>query len=253
MKRWHALLPNWAISITLILILVLNLISSYFEFFSISNVVTLVLIPMLLVAYFNKQKFMANVFFTIFFFYFLGGIFSVFDDFALSSKLSESSFLGAYALLTFVMMGKLRHVKFEGVVSWYLIIVLLINSYLMYAIFTNVHNSFNDSVNFSLSIGKGIVLLMMAFLAFAIYLWKETAQAIIFLVTVCCFVFAEVLRFTTTLYVQFWVFEGFQKTLQGFGLFLLCVYIFNHQELTKGVNSIRNTRESIAESNQLTV
>ena len=47
---------------------------------------------------------------------------------------------------------------------------------------------------------------------------------------VCCFVFADVLSFTTEMYVQYWVFEAFEKTLQGIGLLLFCVYVYNHQD-----------------------
>ncbi|MBJ7881700.1 hypothetical protein [Gelidibacter salicanalis] len=252
MNRWHALLSNWAISIMLALIVAINLVSSYYELYFISNAVILGLIPALLIIYFDKQKLMATIFCAILILYFVGLICSVPINFELSSKLSESSFIGAYALMVFVMIGKLKHVKFEGVVSWYLIIVLLINTYLMYAMFVNVQDSFNDSVNLTLSVSKGVLLLVMGFLAFAIYLSKETSQTILFLTIVCCFVFADVLSFTNSLYVQFWLFEGFQKTLQGLGLFLLYVYIFNHQESVKGI-VITESAESITESNQLPV
>ncbi|WP_299392576.1 hypothetical protein [uncultured Gelidibacter sp.] len=251
MNRWHALLPNWAIFTVLTLIVVLNLISSYFQFYSISNAITLALIPVLLTSYFYKLKFMETVFFAIFMLYFCGIAFNLFPDFSLSEKLSESSFLGAYALMIFIMLGRLKHVKFEGVVTWYLVVVAIINTYLMYAMFANVKDYFNDSVVMTLAVSKGIMLLIMAFLAFAIYLSKETSQAIIFLTVVCCFAFADVLDFTTTMYVQFWVFEGFQKVLQGLGLFLLCIYTYNHQEYTKGVLTNDRT-ESIRKSKQLT-
>ncbi|MCK0125537.1 hypothetical protein MWU76_14185 [Gelidibacter sp. F2691] len=251
MNRWHALLPNWAIFTLLGLIVVFNLISSHFQNVVFSNIVALALIPLLLGIYFFKQRTMANVFFTAFLLYFLGIVFTVADTYILSDKFSESCFLGAYAMLIFVMMGRLKDVKFEGVVSWYLIVVLFINAYLMYAMFANVQDSLGDSVLLTLGVAKGIALLVMAFLAFAIYLSKESTQSIIFLSIVCCFVFADVLSFTTEMYVQYWVFEAFEKTLQGIGLLLFCVYVYNHQDYMNQFH-IKEDLNTIAESNQLT-
>ena len=250
MKKWHSLFPNWAVVVMLTLIVTLNLSSSYYGFSFVTKVITLSIIPILLVVYFYRQRIMANIFYTIFIFYFLGIFFNALDHLALSSKLSEFCFLGVYALLTFVMIGKLKHVKFEGLVSLYLILILLVNSYFMYIMFNAVEDSFADSVIFTLSVSKGIALLLMSFLAFAIYLSRETSQSIIFLTIVCCFVFSDVLSFITTMYLHFWLFEGFQKILQGTGLFLFCVYVYNHQELLKVAGKV--TSKSISHSKQIT-
>jgi len=252
MKRWHVLLPNWAITVMLALIVALNLVSSYYDFSIVSRTMVLSIIPLMLLVYFFKQKVMVNVFFTIFLLFFLGIIFNVFDHFSLSSKLSESCFLGAYALLVFVMIGKLKDIKFEGLVSWYLIVILFINAYLMYNMFVSVEDSFRDSVNLTLIISKGIALLVMAFLAFAIYLSKESSQSIIFLTIVCCFVFSDVLSFITDMYIHFWLFDASQKILQSMGLFMFCMYVYNHQQLTSSVTQGKKSK-LLSKSNQVTV
>ncbi|TXE07663.1 hypothetical protein ES711_09445 [Gelidibacter salicanalis] len=251
MDRWHALLPNWAIFTLLALIVVFNLISYHFQNEIFSNIISLALIPVLFGIYFFKQRIMANVFLTAFLLYFLGIVFTLDDTHILSAKFSESCFLGAYALLIFVMIGRLKHVKFEGLISWYLIVVVFINAYLMYTMFANVQGNLIDSVLLTLGIAKGVVLLVMAFLAFAIYLSKESTQSIIFLSMVCCFVFVDVLSFTTDLYIQYWLFEVFAKTLQGIGLLLLCVYVYNHQSYMNQCH-IKEDPRPIEKSNQLT-
>lgn len=235
MKKWHALLPNSAIILMLVLIVLLNLISSYFEVSVLTKAMTLVIIPMLFLIYFYKQRIMANIFFTIFILYFLGILFNVIDQFSLSPKLSEFCFLGAYALMVFLMIGKLKHVRFEGLVSWYLIVILLINTYFLYMMFTVVQDSFKDSVILTLTVSRGIALLIIGFLAFAIYLSKETAQSILFLTIVCCFIFSDVLSFITSMYIHFWLFEGIQKILQAGGLLLFCFYVYNHQEIANAL------------------
>lgn len=252
MKRWHALSPNWAIITLLTIIVICNFLAYFYNVLPLSNAIALLLIPALLTLYFYRQRFMANVFFSIFLLYFLGIIFQVFDNFALSTKLSESFLLGTYLMMIFVLLGSLKHIKFEGVVSGYLIIVLLVNAYLMYAMFSNVQDNFMDSVILTLAVCKGIALLIMGFVAFAVYLSQETSQSILFLSIVCCFVFADVLSFTTTVYVQFWLFESFHNILQGLGLFMLCIYVFNHQQLSKD-EFLKERRKSLNNSNHLTI
>lgn len=248
MKRWHALLPNWAISILLTLIVTISLISSYYGSSVVTKVVTLVIIPLLLIAYFYKQKVMANIFYTIFVLYFLGMFLTVFEIFNLSSELAEASFFGAYILLIFVIIGKLKHMKFEGLVSGYLVLILLVNSYFLFIMFNSIKDSFGDSVILTLSVARGIALLIMALLAFAIYLSKETSQSIIFLMVVCCFAFSDVLSFITTMYIHFWLFEAVQNIIQGAGLLLFCIYVFNYQEIAK-----RNKSKRVAQSNHMTI
>ncbi len=250
MKKWHGLLPNWAIIVLLALIVAVNIISSYFGILSLTKIFALAIIPVLLLSYFYRQHFMANIFSTIFILFFLGILFSALDHLALSSKLSESCFLAVYALLAFVMFGKLKEVNFGGLVSVYLIVILLVNSYFMYIMFSSAQDSFADSVIFTLSASKGTALLLMSILALAIYLSKETSQSIIFLSIVSCFVFSDVLSFIAAMYVQFWLFEAVQQILQSGGLLLFCIYVFNHQELEKSF--IRTKSKPISQSKQIT-
>lgn len=252
MERWHALSPNWATILLLVLIVSLNLLCSYYGLSVVTQTMTLTIIPTLLMVYFFRQKIMANIFSLIFMLYFLGIIFNAMDHISLSSNVSESCFTGAYLLMVFVLLGKLKYVKLERFVSWYLAVVFFISTYLLYLIFIGLKDSFQDNITLTLMVSKGVALLVIAFFAFAIYLSKETAQSIIFLMVVCCFVFSDVLSFITTSYIHFWLFEGVQKIFQSIGLVLSCIYVFNYQEIATRVER-RKAFKPISRTNQVSV
>lgn len=252
MERWHALCPNWAITLYFFLIFILNVLCSYYGFSVGSKTMTISTVPIILLFYFYKQRIMATIFSVMFLLYFLGNIFSAIDHFSLTTKLSESFFTGAYLLMVFVMFGKLKDLKLESFVSWYLIVVFFISTYFIYLMFTGLKDSFQDAVILALTVSKGVVLLVMAFLAFFIYLSKETGQSIIFLMVICSFIFSDILGFITTFYIQFWFFEAVQRVFQSVGLFMACIYVYNHHQPAKRIKG-RKTFKSISPSTQMSV
>ncbi|MGS2725894.1 hypothetical protein ACU8DI_04750 [Psychroserpens sp. BH13MA-6] len=171
---------------------------------------------------------MAHLFLTIFLVFFVGDAFAVFDFGSLSTELSKAFYMGAYLFLAFVLLSKLKKVKFEGLVTVYLILVLLLNSYFLYALYGVAKENFVDDVNLILYICHGITLIAITYLAFAVYLSRETAQSITFLLMVFCFVFADVLNYICNLYVYYWIFEFFEGILHMAGLFLFYKYVYDH-------------------------
>jgi hypothetical protein len=233
MNKWHKLIPIWMLIALLGLMLLAGFLTSTENVSILTKVTKLLIIPFLLIFYFSNKSYMANVFFTIFLLTFLGDIFSVFNFNDMVEKLSKSMYLGSYLLLIFVLIGKLKRVKFEGLVSLYLIVVLIINTYFMYLFFDVVDDSFSDSVNLVLYVSRGITILVMGFLAFAVYLSKETTQSILFLTMTICFVFSDVLIYINELYVHYWLFESFEVVLHAIGLIILYNYILNHHDIIK--------------------
>ncbi|MGJ8593697.1 MAG: hypothetical protein ACSHXF_14190 [Aquaticitalea sp.] len=212
-------------------VVVVNGVAIYFENTMIPNITKVTSILILLSSYFIVRNRMANVFLTVFLFSFLGDVFNVFNLGDLSSKLSTTFYLGSYSLIIFVLLGKLRRIKYEGLVSIYLIIVLFLNTYFLYVLYGVVKENFSDDVNLVLSICHGITLIAMSFLAFAVYLSRETTQSIIFLVMVVCFGFSDVLFYICDLYVYFWVFEFAANMLHLTSLLLLYTYVHNHHKV----------------------
>lgn len=249
MNRWHLLIPNWVIIVLFCAVLLLNFVASYDGLAVLSKITKVVTVPLVLLYFFSKRNFMANIFFTIFLLMFFGDLSSVFNVNELVSKLSKTAYLGSYLLLVFILIGKLRRVKFEGLISWYLIFIFVLNTYFMYVLFSLIQDNFSDSVNMVLYVSRGITILIMGFLAFAVYLSKENAQSILFLVLSFCFIFSDVLFYISDLYVYYWLFEFFERTLHIIGLFLLYVYVFNHHELEDKTYQEQAETTPVLESN----
>ncbi len=238
MRSILKLKPNLALVIVLVTLLLGNCISYFFDNSVLPKITKLITVTILLTFYFCQLNKMANVFLVTFIIFFLGDAFSVFEFGEISTKLSKAAYIGAYALLIFVLFGKLKKLKFDGLVSVYLILVLLLNSYFLYALYGVAKENFVDDVNLILYVCHGITLIAMTFFAFAVYLSRETAQSITFLLMVFSFVFADVLSYICQLYVYYWIFELFESILHITGMFLLYKYVYDH-------HTMRNKEERI--------
>lgn len=240
MEKVYARIP-FGILVTLVLATILiNGIATYFDYLLIPNATKIASILILLTLYFIKRNQMANIFLTIFSLFFLGDIFSVFNFGDMADKLSKAFYLGSYLLLIFVLLGKLKHIKYEGVVSIYLILVLMLNSYFLYMLFGIVKDNFSDDVNQVLFICHGITLIAMAFFAFAVYLSNESKQSIMFLIMVFCFVFSDVLTYICSLYVYYWLFDFVGNMLHLASLCLLYMYVVNHNKFSTNEDALQN-------------
>ncbi|MCK7590843.1 hypothetical protein M0G43_09680 [Subsaxibacter sp. CAU 1640] len=233
MKQVYTGLPNGVLALIFIMIFTINGIAAYYGNSLVPNITRITSILILLTLYYIYRNRMANVFLTIFLFSFLGDLFYVFNLGELSSKLSTTFYLGSYSLLVFVLLGKFKRIKYEGLVSIYLIVVFLLNSYFLYVLYGVIKENFADNINMVLSVCHGIILLAMTFFAFAVYLSQETTQSIIFLVMVFCFVFSDVLTYICNMYVFFWVFEFVSNMLHLASLILLFTYVYNHHKIIK--------------------
>lgn len=231
MNKVFSRIPNGVLVTLLLVTILLNGIATYFDYTLIPNATKVVSIVFLLTFYFILRNQMANVFLTIFSLIFLGDIFSVFNFGEMADKLSKAFYIGSYLLLIFVLLGRLKQTKYEGVVSIYLILVFLLNSYFLYMLFGMVKDTFSDNVNLVLFICHGITLIALAFIAFAVYLSNETKQSIIFLIMVFCFVFSDVLNYISSLYVYYWIFDFVGNMLHLVSLCLLYVYVINHHKI----------------------
>jgi len=219
--------PNSVLVIVLFVLLISTSLATYFNVPIVPMIAKLTTVAILMTFYYCQLYKMANVFLTIFLLFFLGDAFFVFDFGDMASKLSKSMYIGAYLLLVFVLLGKLKRVKFEGLVTVYLILVLGLNSYFLYVLYGVAKDNFVDDINLVLYICHGIALIGMTYFAFAVYLSRETAQSITFLLMVFCFMFSDVLTYICDLYVYFWVFEVFGSILHTAGLFLLYKYVYD--------------------------
>lgn len=234
--------PNNALVCILFVLLISIGVATYVNEIFIALTVKFITVTILLTFYYCQLNRMANVFLTIFLLFFIGDALVVFEFGEIASKLSKTLTIAAYLLLVFVLIGKLKRVKFEGLVTLYLILVLVLNSYFLYALYGVAKENFVDQINMVLYICHGITLIAMMYFAFAVYLSRETAQSITFLLMVFCFVFADVLDYICSLYVYYWVFEVCSSALHTTGLFLFFKYVYGHH-----MNRNSNKRIPISE------
>ncbi|RKE95073.1 hypothetical protein [Ichthyenterobacterium magnum] len=228
MKKLVTIAPNRVLVVVLFAMIILSFYASYYESIMIPKVIKLITTTLLLTFFFCQKNRIANVFFTIFILFFLGDVFSVFNFGLLALKLSNAFYIGSYLLLVFILFGRLKHVKFEGLVSVYLVLVLTLNTYFLYVLYNIAKESLVDDVSIVLYVLSGIALIGLVFFAFAVYLSRETSQSIIFLIMAFCLAFSDVLGYVCDMYVYYWLFETFERVLHIIGLYLFYIYVFNH-------------------------
>ncbi|WP_323787833.1 hypothetical protein [Psychroserpens sp.] len=231
MKKAHKFSPNLIMVIVLTVIVLCSAVATYFDSIMVPKTVKLITVTILMTFYFCQLNKMANVFLTTFLVFFIGDAFAVFSFGEIMLKLSKSMYIGGYLLLIFILLGKLKKIKFDSLVSVYLILVLLLNSYFLYVLFEVAKENFVDEVNLVLYVCHGITLIALMYFSFAVYLSKETGQSITFLLMVFCFVFSDVLHYINNLYIYFWLFEVFERTLHISALFLLYKYVYDFHTL----------------------
>ncbi|MBR9845317.1 MAG: hypothetical protein GYB35_04010 [Algicola sp.] len=231
MKKVRKFTPNLILVIILTVIVLCSAVATYFDSIMVSKTVKLITVTILMTFYFCQLNKMANVFLTTFLLFFIGDAFAVFSFGEVMLKLSKSMYIGAYLLLIFVLLGKVKKIKFNGLVSVYLILVLLLNSYFLYVLYEVAKENFVDEVNLALYVFHGISLIALMYFSFAVYLSKETGQSITFLLMVFCLVFSDVLNYINTLYIYYWLFEVFEQALHISGLFLLYKYVYDHHKM----------------------
>ncbi|WP_299224322.1 hypothetical protein [uncultured Psychroserpens sp.] len=233
MNKSLPLSPNWALVIVLVVITTCSIIATYFDSVLVPRIAKLIVVTILFTFYYCQLNKMANVFLFTFVIFFIGDAFSVFSFGEMALKLSKSMYIGGYLLLIFILLGKLKRIRFEGLVSLYLILVLLLNSYFLYVLYEVAKENFVDEVNLVLYVLHGIILIAMTYFSFAVYLSKETGQSITFLLMVFCFVFSDVLDYICNLYIYYWLFEAFERVLHIGGLFLLYKYVYDFHTESK--------------------
>lgn len=251
MKNAHKFTPNLIMVIVLAVIVLCSAIATYFDSIMVPKIVKLITVTILMTFYFCQLNKMANVFLTIFLVFFIGDALSVFSFGEIMLKLSKSMYVGAYLLLIFVLLGKLKKIKFNGLVSVYLVLVLLLNSYFLYVLYEVAKENFVDEVNLVLYVCHGITLIALTYFSFAVYLSKETGQSITFLLMVFCFVFSDVLDYINNLYIYYWLFEAFERALHIGGLFLLYKYVYDHHTLANNEKKMNLSEYFVTTSQQL--
>ena len=190
-------------------------------------------IPVFVMYYFVKNKFISSAFVIYLIFSFLGDFSSVFFSNIQLLKVSSLFYFLSYLCLVYAALSKIKRLNFDLIIGSYLLIVFAINAYLLYELFAVLKLQIPNGIEVALFGVKSMALIVMCFVAFVVYLNADTKGSILFLVMALCFVFADVLHYISNYYIYSWSFVMLDRVLHIFGLFFLFNYIIEQNRKLK--------------------
>ncbi|GAA3791698.1 hypothetical protein GCM10022271_25140 [Corallibacter vietnamensis] len=205
------------------------------------------LIPIFLMYFLTRHKRIEAAVVGFLIFSFLGDLSSVFFDNELLIESSSIAYFLSYVCLVYVAITRIHKINFDKIIGAYLTVVFAINAYFMYVLFTVLQAQIADEVEVIAFGARSIALVVLAFVAFVVYLNFETKQSIMFLVTSLCFVFSDVLFYISNYYIYDWSFVLIDRVLHAVGLFFLIGCVVNESKMLN--NQSVKSRLSIERTN----
>lgn len=191
------------------------------------------IVPVFLLYYFIRNKFIGLALIAFLVFSFLGDSASVLFNENSIIKFSSVAYCISYLCLVSIVLSKFKLIVFDKIIGLYLLIIFSINAYFLYILFTILQAVIPDGLEVVLFGIKSISLLILALIAFAVYLNSDTKQSIIFLVMSLCLVFSDVLYYISYYYIYDWSFVMLDRILHVVALFFLFNYIFEQNRSRK--------------------
>jgi hypothetical protein len=215
----------------LFLLIVLNVIGTISEDPLFLQSTKPLFIPVFLIFFFIKNK-TIGVPFSLFLIYsFLGDSASMFFSNETFLKASSVMYFLSYLCLVSFMIPKFKIVQFNKVIALYLVLVVLINMYFLYTIYSVLRTIVPDTLEVFLFAIKSVSLIVLVIIAFGVYLNSETKLSILFLIMALSFVFSDVLNYVSQYYLYHWSFLMLDRVLHVVGLFFLFNYIIEYNKV----------------------
>jgi hypothetical protein len=190
-------------------------------------------IPVFVMYYYIKNKYISAIFVLCLIFFFLGDFSSVFFSNEQLRQVSSLLYCISYLCLVYAALSKIQQLNFDIVIGTYLIIVFAINAYLMYELFAVLKLQIPNNMEVALFGVKSLSLIILSFVTFIAYLNSDTKESILFLIMALCFVFADVFYYISNYYIYTRSFVVLDRVLHIFGLFLLLNYIIEQNRKHK--------------------
>jgi len=233
MKKIFNLSINKVFLGALLLLMVLNITGTFSEDALLLNSTKPLFVPVFLIFFLIKDKTISVPFILFLLFSFLGDSVSMFfsnDTFIKAS--SVMYFLSYLSLLSF-LIPKFKLIEFNKVITFYLLVVIMINMYFLYAVYQILKSIIPDSLELFLFGMKSISLIVLVIIALGVYLNSETKLSILFLIMAMSFVFSDILNYVSQYYVYHWSFLMLDRVLHVIGLFFLFNYIIEYNKVPK--------------------
>lgn len=228
----------------LVLLIVLNVIATVSEDALFLQFTKPLVVPIFLIFFFIKKKAIGIPFILFLMYSFLGDSASIFFSNDTFIKASSIMYFISYLCLVGFIMPKFRFEQFNRFISLYLVVVVLINMYFLYIVYSILKSIIPDSLEVFLFGIKSISLIVLVIIAFGVYLNSETRLSILFLMMALSFVFSDALNYISQYYVYNWSFLMLDRVLHVVGLFFLFNYIVEYNKIPK-LHSSKNENVSI--------
>lgn len=215
-------------------ILVLNIFASLFQSELLLRLIKPLFIPFTILYFYFTKANISKPILLFFIFSFIGDFLSTIPQYSFV-KIASVFYIFSYLSLVGLVWDKLKVIKFNALVYTYFGVVFSICVYFTYQFYMLANGNFLDQWNVYFFVCKSLVLLVLGFLAFAVYLDTDSKSSILFLAMVFCFGFSDVLYYISQNYIYTWSFVVSEVVLHVCGLVLICNYIVNVNE---GLNSI---------------
>jgi hypothetical protein len=232
-KEWLKISYNRIFLCVLFLLILLNVLATLSESGLLLQITKPLFVPVFIMYYFIKNRYFSLVFIMFLVFSFIGDFSSVFSTSNSIIKISSFVYFLSYLTLIIYTISKFKRVRLDMVIVFYLLIVVSINSYFLYELFSILKLQISDPIEVNLFAAKSVSLIALTFLSFIVYLNSDTKQSIIFLLVALCFVFSDVLHYISNYYIYNWSFVMLDRVLHVFGLFFLFNYIIGENRIRK--------------------
>ena len=235
LKNWLQIGYNKIFLCVLLILIVFNVLATLSESEALLQLSKPLFIPVFVMYYFVKNKYISSIFILCLIFSFLGDFSSVFFSNEQLLQISSLFYCLSYLCLLYAALSKIKHLNFDMVIGGYLIIVFAINAYLMYELFAVLKLQIPNGIEVALFGVKSMSLIVLCFVAFIAYLNSDTKASILFLIMALCFVFADVLYYISNYYIYNWSFVMLDRVLHIIGLFFLFNYVIEQNRKRKKI------------------
>lgn len=234
----------------LIVIIAVNIIGAASGDALIKQTIMPLFIPVFLIFFFVKYKFLGITFISFLIFSFLGDISSMFFSDETLIHSASIFYIISYLFLIIIMAPKFKLVEMNKLIGAYLFVVFLIAIYFLYTAYTILQTVIPNSTEVLFFVLKSMTLIVLAFVSFGVYLNRQTKESVLFLTAVVFLGLSAIIFYVNLYYIYNWSFELLQRILYAIGLYILFKYVI-FLNITRKPKPIKQINESYSSDNIL--
>lgn len=225
--------------IALLLLIALNILAVISNDVVVSESVKTLFVPVFLIFFFLKNK-LSNFIFALFLLSsFLGDAAFVFVSNIDLEKISNFLYFISYICLIVIIISEINLLKIDKVVGVYLLLIMLINAYFLFILYSLLKTIITDSAEVLVFALKSAALIVLLFVSFAVYLTKESKLSILFLILSMCFLFSDIINYVTVYYIYDGRLVLLENVSHALGIFFLFNYFVEFSLIKKEVKEKR--------------